>query len=99
MTNTIRTSGFRALTTAIVNARQAAGLTQRQLAERLSCLPATVANIETGQRRIDVIELIALAQALEVAPNALFATVLENVDPAELGSNFSRSSKSTRRPK
>ncbi len=99
MTNTIRTSGFQALTTALIGARKAAGMTQRDLAQHLGCQPATVANIETGQRRVDVIELVALANALGVSPRDLFDKVVENVDASELVNNFSRSKKSAREEK
>nr|WP_255532380.1 helix-turn-helix transcriptional regulator [Paracoccus sp. IB05] len=71
-------------------------MTQRDPAQRLGCQPATVANIETGQRRVDVIELVALANALGVSPHRLFDSVVENVDSAELINNFSRSRKSAR---
>lgn len=93
MANTIRTTGFVALTQALIDARHAAKMSQRDLAAALGCLPATVANIEGGQRRIDVIELIALARVLGVGPAELFQTVLNNVDPDELQLNFSRSKK------
>jgi transcriptional regulator with XRE-family HTH domain len=93
MANTIRTTGFVALTTALVAARHAAKMSQRELATALGCLPATIANIEGGQRRIDVVELIALSRALGVDPTELFHTVLNNVDPEELTLNFSRSKK------
>ncbi len=56
-------------------------------------LPATVANIETGQHRVDVIELIALANALALSPQNLFQQVVNNVDADELVGNSSRSKK------
>jgi len=54
MANTIRTTGFQALIKALVEGRHAKGITQCDLAAKLGCLPATVANIDGGQRRIDV---------------------------------------------
>jgi transcriptional regulator with XRE-family HTH domain len=91
MANTIRTSGFKALVQALVDGRHALGITQRDLAARLGCLPATVANIESGQRRIDVIELIALARALSMSPDELFQIAMREADESELINNFSRS--------
>lgn len=90
MTNTIRTTGFQALVAALVSARKAAGLSQRDLAAKLDCLPATTANIETGQRRVDVIELVALARALNISAADLFAVVLAEISEGELTANFSR---------
>lgn len=94
MTNTIRTAGFRALVDALVQARIDSGLTQRELAKLLGCQAATVANIESGQRRIDVIELIALSNALNVSAKEMFEIALLSVQSDELRGNFSRLSKS-----
>lgn len=90
MANTIRTSGFQALIKALVEGRHDAGMTQRDLAAKLGCLPATIANIESGQRRIDVIELIALARALNMSAPRLFDIAVSETDEAELFNNFSR---------
>lgn len=90
MVNTIRTVGFAALTRAIIDARQSAGMTQRDLAAKLGCRPSAIANIETGQRRIDVIELIALSNALGVPALDLFTIVLDNVRDEDLHANFGK---------
>lgn len=46
--------------------RHDADLTQRQVAERLRHHQAFVSRSETGERRLDVIELRALCRALNV---------------------------------
>jgi transcriptional regulator with XRE-family HTH domain len=51
----------------LIEARKAKGLTQRDVAARLSKPPSFVAKIEVGERRIDVIEFIAMARAIGVA--------------------------------
>jgi len=61
---TIRSSGHEALCGALVAARKSAGLTQADLAKELKCHQSFVARIESGERRIDVIELVVLARAL-----------------------------------
>lgn len=66
-------------------------MSQRALAARLRCLPSTVDRIESGQRRLDVVELIPLAEALSVDPRELFEIVLRKTDAAEMRNNFSRS--------
>jgi transcriptional regulator with XRE-family HTH domain len=49
-----------------------AGLTQRQLAERVGWDHKVISNLESGSKRMTVLELIALAAALEFdAPAAL----------------------------
>ncbi|WP_299048742.1 helix-turn-helix domain-containing protein [uncultured Tateyamaria sp.] len=65
MAKTIRSSGHEALREALIAARKAAGLTQTELASRLKCHQSFVARLESGQRRIDVIELIVLSRAID----------------------------------
>lgn len=65
MAKTIRSKGHEALCKALIAARKTAGLTQADLAVRLRCHQSFVARVESGERRIDVIELIVLARALK----------------------------------
>jgi transcriptional regulator with XRE-family HTH domain len=51
-----------------VELRKRAGLSQRQLAERLGREQNYIARIETGQRRVDVVELIQLCLACGADP-------------------------------
>ena len=81
MTKTIRSSGHEALCRALIDARIAAGLTQAQLADRLHCHQSLVARIESGERRVDVIELIVLARAIGVPVSTIFK-VVETETPA-----------------
>lgn len=50
----------------LVAARQKAGLTQQQLAVRLGKPQSFISKYEGGERRIDVIEFIAIAEALDM---------------------------------
>ncbi|WP_298362706.1 helix-turn-helix transcriptional regulator [uncultured Litoreibacter sp.] len=75
MTKTIRSSGHEALREALIAARKAAGLTQADLAIRLGCHQSFVARVESGQRRIDVVELIVLARAIEKDSMELLSVV------------------------
>ena len=49
-------------------ARQDAGLTQRQAAARLGRTQSFVAQSETGERRVDVLELVDFLKAYGVRP-------------------------------
>lgn len=49
----------------LIEARERAGMTQTELAKRLGEYQSFVARLESGQRRIDVVELIELASALD----------------------------------
>lgn len=79
MTRTIRSEGQIALIEALTAARKDAGMTQMDLAERLQCHQSFVARIESGQRRIDVAELIILCRALNADPYSLLREVAEAV--------------------
>lgn len=48
--------------------RKSRNLTQAGVATRLSCHQYMIARVESGQRRIDVVELIVIARALEIDP-------------------------------
>lgn len=52
------------LTTTLVAARERAGVTQQQLADKLGKPQSYVAKYEGGERRIDVVEYIEIAAAL-----------------------------------
>ena len=59
---------FRELMT---SARKAAGLTQYELAEKLGKPQSFVAKYEAGERRIDVVEFIAICRAISVDSGAI----------------------------
>jgi transcriptional regulator with XRE-family HTH domain len=48
--------------------RENAGLSQRDLAQRLKVPHSWVAKVETGERRIDLVEFAWVASACRVAP-------------------------------
>jgi transcriptional regulator with XRE-family HTH domain len=64
MAKTLGTEQHKALIAMLIAKREAAGLTQAQLAEALGEYQSFVARLESGQRRVDVIELIELARIL-----------------------------------
>lgn len=61
----------RALIATIVDARKAAGLTQRSLAAKLKRSDSFVWKFEAGERQLKVLEFIEIAIALDVEPAAL----------------------------
>lgn len=75
MTKSLRSEGHIALIDALVVARKAKGISQAELATLLKCHQSFVARIESGQRRIDVPELIILSRALDADASALLETV------------------------
>lgn len=81
-----------ALGTAILRARSAAGLTQGQLGELTGLGQPLVSRIEMGARKVDLVELIRIAAALEVTVDGLIedasssaeASVSPSADEPEL---------------
>ena len=78
---TIRSKGQVALCQAVVVARKSAGLGLDDLAERLKCHQSLVARIESGERRIDVVELVVLARAIGFDPFDVLAIVEAATEP------------------
>jgi transcriptional regulator with XRE-family HTH domain len=64
MAKTLGTEQHKALIAMLIAKREAAGLTQVQLAEALGEYQSFVARLESGQRRVDVVEFIGLAAIL-----------------------------------
>lgn len=60
-------------------AREAKGLSQREVARRLGKPVSFVNKVELLERRLDVLEFIVLARALEIPPHELVATLAEQV--------------------
>jgi transcriptional regulator with XRE-family HTH domain len=60
----------------MVGARKAAGLTQDALALRLKRPQSFVAKYEGGERRLDVVEFIAISRALGADPLKLMASLV-----------------------
>jgi transcriptional regulator with XRE-family HTH domain len=64
MSRTLRSSRQKKLIALIIAERKAAGLTQTEVAKKLRRYQSIVANIESGERRIDVVEFLDLADAI-----------------------------------
>jgi transcriptional regulator with XRE-family HTH domain len=79
VTKSLRSEGHIALIGALVEARKAKGISQAELATLLKCHQSFVARIESGQRRIDVPELIILSRALDADAAVLLETVSNSV--------------------
>jgi transcriptional regulator with XRE-family HTH domain len=66
----------RAIVAAIKTAREAAGLSQRQLAGKLGEPPNWIQRIESLERRVDVAEFMAISKVIGVDPVDLFESAL-----------------------
>ena len=68
----------RAVAGALRKAREAAGMSQRQLSERLQQPPNWIQRIESLERRVDVAEFIAIAKAVGADAVELFREALDS---------------------
>jgi transcriptional regulator with XRE-family HTH domain len=68
MPRTLATPRHKALRELIIQKRKGRGLTQHALARALRRSQSYIASIETGQRRVDVVEFFELAEALRFDP-------------------------------
>jgi HTH-type transcriptional regulator/antitoxin HipB len=71
MSGTLRSSRQKKLIALIIAERKAAGLTQAEVAKKLRRYQSIIANIESGQRRIDIVEFLDIAEAIGFDPSAL----------------------------
>jgi ribosome-binding protein aMBF1 (putative translation factor) len=73
----LRSAKHRALIAVIVKARRAAGLTQRQLADKLKRSNSFVWKIEAGERQINTLEFIEIARILGFKASTLLTEIDE----------------------
>lgn len=55
----------------LANARERSGIKQGDVASKLGVPPSWLSKVESGTRRLDVIELIQIAEAMEIEPGEL----------------------------
>lgn len=68
--------GFRLL---LIEARNSAGLTQIDLAQKLGRPQSFVSKYERGERRLDVIEFLEVAKAIGIDPSRFIRKLQEAV--------------------
>ena len=59
----------------LVARRKELGLSQKELADRLGTYKQLVSRVEQGERRLDVVELVDFATALELDPRLIVAAI------------------------
>lgn len=80
---TVHSSEQAAFCALMVAARKQAGLTQHELARRLKRPQSFVAKYEGGERRMDVVEFVAIARAIGADPVKLLRDLVTNKPPAK----------------
>lgn len=72
----LRSARHRALLAAIIEARNATGLSQRDFAKKLGRANNFVWRIEAGERQVNVLDFIDIAKAAGVPPDELIRRVV-----------------------
>lgn len=75
MTKSVFTDAYKLFLETLVAARKEARVDQTELADRIGWDQPKVSNAETGVRRIDVVEFITIAKALQIDPAAFIASL------------------------
>jgi transcriptional regulator with XRE-family HTH domain len=76
MEKSLKSAEYARLITLLVAAREKSGIRQQPLAEKLGKPQSFIAKYEGGERRIDLIEFVAIARALGADPLKLFREFL-----------------------
>lgn len=66
MSRSVFTEEYKKFCALLVKERQAKGLTQAELSQKLSRPQSYVSKYERGERRLDVIEFLEVARTLEI---------------------------------
>jgi transcriptional regulator with XRE-family HTH domain len=76
MRKSIHSARYQLLLDWLVAARQSAGLTQQQVADKLGRPQSFVAKYEGGERRLDVVEMVEIAHLLGADPHEAVRVVV-----------------------
>lgn len=69
MVASVHTAKYRRFRELLTEARKTRGLSQAALADKIGQLQTFVSKYELGERRLDVVEFLNVAEALEIDPH------------------------------
>ncbi len=68
MANTLNSPTYLRLRALLIEARERAGLTQSEVAQQLGRVQSFVSKYEQGERRLDVVDFLAVCECLTIDP-------------------------------
>ncbi|PVM91761.1 XRE family transcriptional regulator [Caulobacter radicis] len=83
MASSIFDETHRRMTALLVSVRRGAGVTQAELARRVGRSQSLISLVERNQRRVDVIEFVALCRALDQDPEQMFERLVQFDEAAQ----------------
>lgn len=75
MTKSVHTKSYSRFLGLLIETRKNAGLTQTEVAERLGRPQSFVSKYENGERRLDVVEFLEVARAIEIDPTVIIEKI------------------------
>jgi transcriptional regulator with XRE-family HTH domain len=78
MPRSVHSDDYQRLLTLLIDTRRLAGVTQTSLAQTLRKPQSFVSKVETGERRLDVIEFCQWVSALKANPASLLSKFLKD---------------------
>ena len=79
----VASADYQAVIGAIRSIREGKGLSQRELARRVSKPPSFINKTELRERRLDILEFITLAKAMEISAADLLEAVVAALDTSQ----------------
>ncbi len=79
MARTLRSAAQEALLVRLREARARAGLTQQEVADSLGRPQSFVAKYERGERRLDVVEFLEVANTLGADPQSIIRAIIKKL--------------------
>jgi transcriptional regulator with XRE-family HTH domain len=79
MSRSVFSEPYEVLLQALVEGRRSAGLRQADLAELLGKPQSFVSKYETGERRLDVVELLVVSRSIGLDPHILIERIAESM--------------------
>jgi len=76
MSRSIGSPGHKALVAFLKRKREEADLTQTQVAKRIGRYQSFIATIEAGQKRVDAVELVEIAEAIGFDPKEALRAII-----------------------
>jgi transcriptional regulator with XRE-family HTH domain len=78
VTKSVHTKNYARFLELLITSRKDAGVTQDEVAERLNRPQSFVSKYENGERRVDVIEFLEIAQAIGFDPVGFIRKILKS---------------------
>lgn len=80
MTRSVFLHAYEAFRTCLVDARKASAKSQVELAQLLNRPQSFVSKVESGDRRLDVVEFVEICRALDADPAAIVKAINEALE-------------------